>query len=109
MALSRESFSIGDIQCVAISDGTFSYPVEWIFSNAPKEQLEDSLRNHDLPMNQVVTPYTCLLVKAGKQKVLIDTGADGLAPTTCDLLKQLQAEGITPERDYRRRLAPCAP
>ena len=43
MASSREAFSIGDIQCVAISDGTFSYPVEWIFSNAPKEQLEDSL------------------------------------------------------------------
>jgi hypothetical protein len=39
MASSREAFSIGDIQCVAISDGTFSYPVEWIFSNAPKEQL----------------------------------------------------------------------
>ena len=97
MASSREAFSIGDIQCVAISDGTFSYPVEWIFSNAPKEQLEDSLRNHDLPMNQVVTPYTCLLVKAGKQKVLIDTGADGLVPTSGDLLKQLQAEGITPE------------
>jgi hypothetical protein len=58
MASSREAFSIGDIQCVAISDGTFSYPVEWILSNAPKEQLEDSLRNHDLPMNQVVTPYT---------------------------------------------------
>ncbi len=44
-----------------------------------------------------MTPYTCLLVKAGKQKVLIDTGADGLAPATGDLLKQLQVEGITPE------------
>jgi len=76
MASSRESFSIGDIQCVAISDGTFSYPVEWIFSNAPKEQLEDSLRNHDLPMNQVVTPYTCLLVKAGKQRESSSTQTD---------------------------------
>jgi hypothetical protein len=27
--------------------------------------------------------------------VLIDTGADGLAPTTGDLLKHLKAEGIT--------------
>jgi len=44
-----------------------------------------------------VTPYTCFLVKAGKQKVLIDTGADGLAPATGDLLKQLQAEGMTPK------------
>jgi glyoxylase-like metal-dependent hydrolase (beta-lactamase superfamily II) len=36
-------------------------------------------------------------VKAGKHNVLIDTGADGLAPTTGDLLKNLEAEGITPE------------
>jgi hypothetical protein len=86
---------VGDIQCVASSDGTFSYPVEWIFSNAPKEQREDSFRNHDLPLNR--DPVYLSLVKARKQKVLIDTGADGLAPTTGDLLKQLQAEGITPE------------
>ena len=97
MASSRKSFRVGGIQCIAISDGTFSYPIEWIFSNAPKEQLEGSLSNHDLPFNQVVTPYTCLLVKTGTDKVLIDTGADGLAPTTGNLLKQLQAEGTTPE------------
>jgi glyoxylase-like metal-dependent hydrolase (beta-lactamase superfamily II) len=48
-------------------------------------------------LNQVVSPYTCLVVKTGKHKVLIDTGADGLAPTTGDLLKNLEAEGITPE------------
>jgi glyoxylase-like metal-dependent hydrolase (beta-lactamase superfamily II) len=97
MASSRESFSVGDIQCVAISDGTFSYPPDWMFSNVPQEQLEDTLRERDLPSNQVVTPYTCLLVKTGKHKVLIDTGAGGLAPTTGDLLKQLKTEGITPE------------
>ena len=97
MASNRKSFSVGDIQCIAISDGTFSYPANWVFSNVPQEQLEDSLRDHDLPSNKVVTPYTCLLVKTGKHKILIDTGAGGMAPTTGDLLKQLQAEGITPE------------
>jgi glyoxylase-like metal-dependent hydrolase (beta-lactamase superfamily II) len=97
MASSRESFSVGDIQCIAISDGTFSYPTNWIFSNVPQEQLDDALRDHNLPLNPVVTPYTCLLVKTGQHKVLVDTGADGLAPTTGDLLKQLQAEGITRE------------
>jgi glyoxylase-like metal-dependent hydrolase (beta-lactamase superfamily II) len=97
MASSTESFSVGDIPCIAISDGTFSYPTNWIFSNVPPEQVEDSLRSHDLPLNQVVSPYTCLVVKAGKHKVLIDTGADGMAPTTGELLKHLKAEGITPE------------
>jgi glyoxylase-like metal-dependent hydrolase (beta-lactamase superfamily II) len=97
MASSRKPFHIGEIQCVAISDGTFSYPTGWFFSNVSQEQLEGSLRDHDLPLNQVVSPYTCLLVNAGKERILIDTGADGLAPTTGDLLKNLKAEGITPE------------
>jgi glyoxylase-like metal-dependent hydrolase (beta-lactamase superfamily II) len=96
MTSSRESFSVGDIECIAISDGTFTYPIDWIFSNAPRGQLEDNLRDRHLPLNEVVSPYTCLLVKSGQHKVLIDTGADGLAPTTGDLMKQLQAEGITP-------------
>lgn len=97
MATNRKPFSVGEIQCTAISDGSFSYPADWFFSNVPKEQLEGSLRDHDLPLNQVVSPYTCLLVNAGKEKILIDTGADGLAPTTGDLLQNLKAEGITPD------------
>ena len=93
MASSRKSFSIGDIQCIAISDSTFSYPTSWIFSNVPPEQLEDGLRDHDLAFHEVVTPYTCLLVKTGKHRVLVDTGADGMAPTTGDLVKHLRAKG----------------
>jgi glyoxylase-like metal-dependent hydrolase (beta-lactamase superfamily II) len=97
MASNRKSFSVGDIQCIAINDGTFSYPPDWFFSNVPQEQLESSLRDHNLSLTQVVSPYTCLVIKAGQHKVLVDTGADGLAPTTGDLLKHLKAEGITPE------------
>jgi hypothetical protein len=95
MESNRERFSVGEIQCVAISDGTFSYPTGWFFSNVPPEQLEGSLRDHDLPFHQVLSPYTCLLVNSGREKILIDTGADGLAPTTGGLLKNLKAEGIT--------------
>src|ERR1700751_4211018 len=97
MESNREPFSVGEIQCVAISDGTFSYPTGWFFSDVPPEQLEGSLRDHGLPLNQVLSPYTCLLVNTGREKILIDTGADGLAPTTGDLLKNLKAEGITRE------------
>jgi hypothetical protein len=82
MASNTKPFSVGDIECIAISDGTFSYPANWVFSNVPQELLEDNLRNHDLPTNQVETPYICLLVKTGKHKVLVDTGAAEMAPTT---------------------------
>ncbi len=97
MAADREHFSVGDIQLIAIKDGTFSYPPDWFFSNVPQEQLQESLRNRGLPLHQIISPYTCLLVKAGRHRVLIDTGADGLAPTTGDLLKHLDAESINPE------------
>jgi glyoxylase-like metal-dependent hydrolase (beta-lactamase superfamily II) len=97
MASNRKTFSVGQIQCVAISDGTFSYPTNWFFANVPQQELESSLRDHDLPTEEVVSPYTCLLVKTGKDTVLVDTGANGLAPTTGELLKSLAAEGTTPE------------
>jgi glyoxylase-like metal-dependent hydrolase (beta-lactamase superfamily II) len=97
MSANREHFSVGDIQCTAINDGTFFYPPSWFFSNVPQEQLESSLRDHNLSLTQVVSPYTCLVIKTEEQTVLVDTGADGLAPTTGDLLKNLKAEGITPD------------
>jgi glyoxylase-like metal-dependent hydrolase (beta-lactamase superfamily II) len=97
MSANRQHFSVGDLQCIAISDGTFFYPPNWFFSNVPQEQLESGLRDHNLSSTEVVSPYTCLIIKTGAHTVLVDTGADGLAPTTGDLLKNLKAEGITPE------------
>jgi glyoxylase-like metal-dependent hydrolase (beta-lactamase superfamily II) len=94
MTTATQRFSVGSIQCIAIHDGTFAYPPGWLFSNVPPEQVEASLREHNLPTAHVETPYTCLLVKTGTRKVLIDTGADGLAPTTGNLLQNLQSEGI---------------
>jgi glyoxylase-like metal-dependent hydrolase (beta-lactamase superfamily II) len=97
MASNSRRFNIGDIECVAVSDGTFPYPLAWLFSNVPAEQAESSLRQRGLPTTHVESPYTCLLVKTGKHKLLIDTGADGLAPTTGNLLKNLEAEGVSPQ------------
>jgi hypothetical protein len=97
MASNSRRFNIGDIECVAVSDGTFPYPLAWLFSNVPAEQAESSLRQRGLPTTHVESPYTCLLVKTGKHKLLIDTGADGLAPTTGNLLKNMEAEGVSPQ------------
>jgi glyoxylase-like metal-dependent hydrolase (beta-lactamase superfamily II) len=97
MTSSRPRFNVGEIECVAVSDGTFSYPIGWLFSNVPPEQVESTLRERNLPETHVESPYTCLVVKTGKHKVLVDTGAGGLAPTTGDLLKNLEAEGIAPQ------------
>ena len=84
-------FQVGEIECVAVNDGDFAYPLGWLFSNVAQEEVEDSLRERALPVTHVDSPFTCLLVKTGKQKVLIDTGATGLAPTAGNLLKNLEA------------------
>jgi glyoxylase-like metal-dependent hydrolase (beta-lactamase superfamily II) len=89
-------FHVGEIECVAVNDGIFSYPVEWLFSNVPLQEAQNGLQRHKLPTTHIDSPYTCLLVKTGKHKVLIDTGADGLAPTTGNLLTNLEAEGVSP-------------
>ena len=96
MTSTSRRFQVGEIECVAVSDGTFTYPTGWLFSNVSEDQVESSLHEPNLPTASVETPYTCLLLKAGKRRVLIDTGADGLAPSTGALFKNLEAEGVAP-------------
>lgn len=104
-------FQLGDFDCFSISDGNFNYPLESFFANAPKAELEASLRQHDLPADHITTPYTCLLVNTGQHWVLIDTGAGNLAAiaakifpsvdhattVTGKLLRNMQAVGVTPD------------
>lgn len=100
-------FKVGNFECTAVSDGTFTYapplfppPKILLFANAPRELLEQKLRQHKMSPEQWgewTSPYICLLVKTGKHVVLVDTGADGLAPSTGKLLKSLRAEQIVPE------------
>ncbi|UCB42976.1 MAG: MBL fold metallo-hydrolase [Dehalococcoidales bacterium] len=100
-------FKLGDFQCIAVSDGTHIYapptfplPATFLFANAPRRRLEQVLREHDLQPEQWsewTSPYICLLVNTGEHKVLVDTGAGDLAPSTGKLLRNLQASGIAPE------------
>ncbi len=95
-------FQIGSFECIVVSDGTFVYPhpAQLFFTNAPKERLEKVLIEQNIvpeQWEQHVTPYLCLVINSGQHKVLVDTGAGGLAPTTGKLVPRLQAEGILPE------------
>ena len=95
-------FQVGSFACWVISDGTFAYPhpAQLFFTNAPKKRLEQVLKEQNLvpeKWEQHVTPYLCLVIDTGRHKVLVDTGAGGLAPTTGKLVLRLQAEGISPD------------
>ena len=100
-------FKLGDFQCIAVSDGTHTYappifppPTTLLFANAPKERLEQVIREHNLEPEQWLewtSPYICLIVNTGKHQVLVDTGAGDLAPSTGKLLQNLNTIGIAPE------------
>ncbi len=100
-------FKVGSFECMAVSDGTHIYappifppPPSFLFVNAPRQRLEQLLREHSLQEEQWVewvSPYICLVVDTGKHLVLVDTGADGLGPDTGKLLQHLQVQGISPE------------
>ena len=99
-------FKVGSFECIAVSDGTYTYappifpiPGTFLFANAQREHLEQVLREHNLDLEQWtewISPYICLVVDTGKHRVLVDTGADGLATSTGRLLQNLQGGGISP-------------
>ncbi|MDY6932128.1 MAG: MBL fold metallo-hydrolase, partial [Halobacteriota archaeon] len=101
------SFKVGNFECMAVSDGTHTYtppifppPATFLFANAPREGLEEALREHNLrpeKWDEWVSPYICMVVNTGEHQVLVDTGADGLGPNTGKILQNLKARGIAPE------------
>ena len=102
MSTERYRFKLGTFECIVVSDGTFAYPhpAKIFFANAPKERLERVLSEHNIDpeqWEQHVTPYLCLVINTGEHRVLVDTGAGGLAPTTGKLVPNLQNEGIAPK------------
>ncbi len=62
-------FKLGDFECIALNDGNFNYSLESFFANAPKEQLEESLRQHNLPTTHVASVRTCLFVDMGQHQL----------------------------------------
>ena len=85
-------FKVGAFECMAVSDGTLTYtpptfppPATLLFSNAPRGDLEHTLRQHNIQPEhwaEWISQYICLLVNTGEHRVLVDTGADGLDPNT---------------------------
>jgi glyoxylase-like metal-dependent hydrolase (beta-lactamase superfamily II) len=89
-------FRLGSFQCVSLSDGSYDYPLENLFANAPATEIEAALRERGLPTDYVTTPYTYLYVDTGENRVLVDMGAGHLGPRTGRLVDSLKAAGLSP-------------
>ena len=77
---------IGDFRCYPVPDGDLLYPRAALSGNDPE-------RVAGLP-EQVAVPYTPLLVDTGSQRILIDTGAGPMAPSTGFLEASLARAGF---------------
>lgn len=89
-------FKLGEFECVSISDGSLDYPLQNFFANVPKEQIEEILRQRNLPTDHVTTPYTYLFVDTGDNRMLVDMGAGSLGPNTGTMLQNMKSAGIEP-------------
>jgi glyoxylase-like metal-dependent hydrolase (beta-lactamase superfamily II) len=89
-------FQLGDFECVCISDGGYNYPPQNFFANVPQEQVEEVLRQRNLPTDHIWTPYTYLYVNTSEHRVLVDMGAGSLFETTGKLIQNMKAAGIEP-------------
>ena len=67
------SFKIGDLDVVVVSDGTARAPGTMYFQGTTPEQWEPHKRWLDHEGN-VEFPFSCFLVRSGGKTVLIDTG-----------------------------------
>jgi glyoxylase-like metal-dependent hydrolase (beta-lactamase superfamily II) len=80
-----------------LSDGYYSYPTSWFFPNADRQTLVRALDTRRLPHDDVLSPYTCLLIETGRHVVLVDTGAAGYSQTTGAIPARLEVAGIRPQ------------
>ena len=100
-------FNVGKFECIAISDGTVTYtppnfppPASFLFNNAPKTTLQKILPKHGInpaQWKEWKSQYTCLVIKTEENRILVDTGAGSLMPTTGKLVRNLKHVGIVPE------------
>ena len=92
-------FKLGDLICACLSDGSWDYPLQTLFSNVPQIQIREALGLHGRQKGYVTTPYTNLYVNTGEHQVLVDTGAGGLlAPRAGRLLRSMNEAGIEPHQ-----------
>jgi len=87
-------FNVGEFVCICLSDGSYDYPLNAFFKNAPTEKVQELLREQNLPTDHITTPYTYLYVNTGEHHVLVDVGAGGLSPSTGKLLENMKVVGI---------------
>jgi glyoxylase-like metal-dependent hydrolase (beta-lactamase superfamily II) len=92
------TFYVGDLEVLALSDGEVTFPAHQYFPASTEEQWKKHERwlAHD---GTVTFPYGCFLVRSGDTTVLIDTGVGPVVTGIFrggQLLANMAAAGVDP-------------
>src|SRR4051794_41863516 len=102
------AFHIGSVYCTVLTDGYCAYPTPWFFPNADPEQLGAALDRRRLPHDQILSPYTCLLIESGREIALVDTGGGAALRTTGAIVARLEMAGLAAPASDKRDPSPPA-
>jgi glyoxylase-like metal-dependent hydrolase (beta-lactamase superfamily II) len=97
MPAGSHRFQVGNLWCTVLSDGYVANPASWCFPNADPVELAEALASRGPACDQVVSPYTCLLIETGREVVLADAGLGGGSNTAGAILARLEMAGIRPQ------------
>jgi glyoxylase-like metal-dependent hydrolase (beta-lactamase superfamily II) len=68
-----------------------------VLPNAEPAALHRALDRRRLPEDNVLSPYTCLLIETSRHVILVDTGAGESSTTTGAIRARLEVAGIHPK------------
>src|SRR5581483_4450893 len=91
--MSEAHINIGDFRCYPLIDGDLHYPRAAVFPGRSEEELEAVLGSGGASQ-ELQVQYSGLLIDTGRQRILIDTGAGPLAPSTGRLPESLNRCGF---------------
>lgn len=90
-------FNVGDIECISIADGSAKMPPKPLWApEVSEDEVKKALRDEFLPDDALTVYFNILVIRAGKETILIDTGNGGGQPATGMLVQRLTAAGIQP-------------
>lgn len=95
---SRYALRVGEIDVLVVSDGVLPLPAATLATNAEPAELSDWLDQRLLPTDVFTWPLNVVVVRSGRQTVLIDTGVGDVYPDfrAGQLAARLKAAGIEP-------------
>lgn len=98
-AATSHKLKLGDFEIVVVSDGHMMLPARLAAPDAPPVELAAANAAAGVTGEMSQPPTNVTLIRAGKELILIDTGAGpNFMPTTGKLLANLDAAGITPDQ-----------